>query len=165
MLLWARWRREEIQKRRVSRDEERSREERREYITVWGDEYKYHSFMTNELHARAYTHTHTRVRVLVRRGGESRVTTKYCRWEYMWEEDDEIPQDSVPHPRHIWCFRVLLSVKPSFKYSVYIQLTLDKKPLQIIPSVCFTVLGQPEDWHLWYQPYSDVPYVVTHRHV
>lgn len=77
----------------------------------------------------------------------------------------ESPQGSVPHPGHIWCFAVSLSVKPSFKYSVYIQWTLDKKPFQIISSVCFTLLGLPRGWHSRYQPYSDVPDVVAHRNV
>lgn len=31
-----------------------------------------------------------------------------------------LPQEPALHSRHIWCFGVLLSVKPSFKYSLYI---------------------------------------------
>ena len=69
----------------------------------------------------------------------------------------ESPQVSVPHPCHIWCFRVSLSVTPSFKYSVYIQPTSDKTPFQIISSVCLTLLRPLECWHLRYQRYSHVP--------
>ena len=53
------------------------------------------------------------------------------------------PRESVLHPHHIWWFWVLLSVKLSFKYGVYVQWVLEKKKAFQNKFYCFPYPGWP----------------------
>lgn len=83
-------------------------------------------------------HSRTQACVCVwRRSGESHITTKYCRWEHMWEDHGISPKSLCRIHAIFGASEDRCQSSQVSKYCVYIQWTSDKKPFQIISKCLF----------------------------